>query len=200
MQTPSDRNQPSPRRMPNSLPPIEYSPNDLVRRVQAMGIVKFKGRRLRTSVALYGQLVTLRADRDVDGAYDVFYCHQRSTDSASTSPNPKGSECPHVLARVLPMSPVCADPQHLTPSLRSRCQGTLRSWFAASPRHALRGFRRQPVQACSHRSWSAYGWRTPRALGGGVRPGGTERVGLCRVVNEHLEMHGGFGVDVTGSR
>lgn len=77
MQTPADRYQPSPRRMPSSLPAIEYSPDDQVRRVQAMGIVKFQGRRLRTSVALHGQPVALRADRDVDGAFDVFYCHQK---------------------------------------------------------------------------------------------------------------------------
>lgn len=77
MQTPSDRYQPSLRSMPSSLPPIEYSPDDVVRRVQAMGIVKFKGRRLRTSVALHGQPVALRPDRDIDGAYDVFYCHQK---------------------------------------------------------------------------------------------------------------------------
>jgi len=77
MQTPADRYQPSPRRMPSSLPAIEYSPDNQVRRVQAMGIVKFKGHRLRTSVALHGQPVALRADRDVDGAYDVFYCHQK---------------------------------------------------------------------------------------------------------------------------
>lgn len=77
MQTPADRYAPSLRAMPASLPNIEYSPDDLVRRVQALGIVKFKGRRLRTSIALHGQPVALRADRDVDGAYDVFYCHQK---------------------------------------------------------------------------------------------------------------------------
>jgi hypothetical protein len=58
---------------PCALPEIEYSPDDLVRRVQALGIVKFKGRRLRTSTALHGEPVALRADRVVDGAYDVFY-------------------------------------------------------------------------------------------------------------------------------
>ena len=77
MQTPADRYAPSARRMPSTLSPIEYSPNDEVRRVQALGVVKFKGRRLRTSVALHGEPVALRADPDLDGAYDVFYCHQR---------------------------------------------------------------------------------------------------------------------------
>lgn len=77
MHTPADRYEASPRSMPSSLPPIEYSPDDLVRRVQALGIVKFQGRRLRTSVALHGQPVALRPDRDVDGAYDVYYCHQK---------------------------------------------------------------------------------------------------------------------------
>jgi transposase InsO family protein len=77
MQTPADRYEPSPRRMPSSLSAIEYSPDDQVRQVQALGIVKFKGRRLRTSVALHGEPVALRADRNADGVYDVFYCHQK---------------------------------------------------------------------------------------------------------------------------
>lgn len=77
MQTPADRYAPSPRSMPGSLPNFEYSPGDLIRRVQALGIVKFKGRRLRTSAALHGEIVALRADGKTDGAYDVFYCHQR---------------------------------------------------------------------------------------------------------------------------
>lgn len=77
MQTPAEYYQPSPRRMPNCLPPIEYGPNDLVRKVHRTGVIRFKGRVLRTSEGLRGQPVALRADPRVDGAYDVFYCHQK---------------------------------------------------------------------------------------------------------------------------
>ena len=77
MKTPIERYSVSPRRWPTSLPPIEYGARDETRLVQAEGIVKFKGRRLRTSAALQGQPVGLRPLDDCEGVYDVFYCHQR---------------------------------------------------------------------------------------------------------------------------
>jgi transposase InsO family protein len=77
MKTPAERYEPSPRSMPSTLPPIEYSPDDQIRKVQAMGIVKFKGRRLRIGLSLHGLPVAFRADPQVDGVYDVFFCHQR---------------------------------------------------------------------------------------------------------------------------
>ena len=63
--------------MPKSLPPIEYGSADEVRNVQACGIVKFKGHRLRTSYALHGEPVALRPVTEQDGVYDVYFCHQR---------------------------------------------------------------------------------------------------------------------------
>lgn len=77
MQTPIDRYRTSHRPMPKSLPPIEYGPDDEVRNVQACGIVKFKGLRLRTSYALHGEPVALRPVVDQDDVYDVYFCHQR---------------------------------------------------------------------------------------------------------------------------
>jgi len=77
MQTPVERYSPSLRPMPESLPAIEYACDDEVRNVQACGIVKFKGRRLRRSYALHGQPVAMRPSPDGDGIYDVFYCHQK---------------------------------------------------------------------------------------------------------------------------
>ena len=77
MLTPIERYRVSHRAMPRSLPPIEYGANDIVRNVQACGIVKFKRRRLRTSYALHGYPVALRPVVDRDGVYDVFFCHQR---------------------------------------------------------------------------------------------------------------------------
>jgi transposase InsO family protein len=77
MQTPIERYSPSQRPMPDRLPPIEYGSDDEVRNVQACGIVKFKGRRLRTSYALHGEPVAIRPTLEGDGVYDVFYCHQK---------------------------------------------------------------------------------------------------------------------------
>ena len=77
MQTPVERYKPSLRPMPDQLPPIEYGPDDEVRNVQACGIVKFKGRRLRTSYALHGEPVAMRPSEAGDGVYDVYYCHQK---------------------------------------------------------------------------------------------------------------------------
>jgi hypothetical protein len=77
MQTPIERYAPSPRAMPTTLPPIEYGPQDIVRKVSTNGILKFQGRRLRTSTALEGHCVALRPVEDKDGAYDVYFYHQR---------------------------------------------------------------------------------------------------------------------------
>lgn len=77
MQTPVERYKPSRRTFPRSLPSIEYGPADIVRNVQACGIVKFQGRRLRTSYALHGEPVALRAVDGRDGIFDVYFCHQR---------------------------------------------------------------------------------------------------------------------------
>ena len=77
MQTPMDRYAPSPRSMPRRLPSVEYKPDDIVRKVSISGVVRLKGLRLRTSIALYGQHIALRPIRDCDGVYDVFLCHQR---------------------------------------------------------------------------------------------------------------------------
>jgi transposase InsO family protein len=76
MLTPAERYTVSPRPMPATLPPIEYAPGGIVRSVQAGGIVKFQGRRLRTSLALHGQPIALRPLEESDGVYDVFFCNQ----------------------------------------------------------------------------------------------------------------------------
>jgi transposase InsO family protein len=76
MQTPSQRYRPSPRSFPAHLPPIEYAPDDLVRRVQQGGWISFKGHDLRVSKALIGQPVALRPRLQEDGCFDLFFCHQ----------------------------------------------------------------------------------------------------------------------------
>jgi transposase InsO family protein len=77
MQVPASRYRPSTRAFPEALPPIEYGPDDSVRRVQAEGWLHFRGHALRVPKAFHGQPVALRPAPDVDGRFDVFYCHQR---------------------------------------------------------------------------------------------------------------------------
>lgn len=76
MQTPADRYRSSPRTMPGSLPPVEYLPGDLVRKVQSEGWFSVQGREIKVSKALAGQPVACRPTPQ-DGQFDVFFCHQK---------------------------------------------------------------------------------------------------------------------------
>ena len=76
MQTPTTRYVMSPRPMPEHLPPIEYAPGDIVRRVQQQGFLSYRGRSLRISKAFAGYPVALRPTVS-DGLFDVFFCHQK---------------------------------------------------------------------------------------------------------------------------
>ena len=77
MHTPASRYSASPRSMPAQLPPVEYGPDDIVRRVGDGGRISIKGRKLRVGKGLVGQHVALRPRLDVRGAYDVHFCHHR---------------------------------------------------------------------------------------------------------------------------
>jgi len=75
MQTPSQRYQASRLPMPTELPPVEYGPDDLVRRVQSGGWIDVKGRQIRIYESLRGEQIGLRPRSDRDGSYDLYYCH-----------------------------------------------------------------------------------------------------------------------------
>jgi hypothetical protein len=77
MQTPASRYVPSPRSMPSKLPEVQYGPDDTVRRVGDGGRIKFKGKTFRVGKALIGQPVALRARRDCDATFDVYFCHHK---------------------------------------------------------------------------------------------------------------------------
>lgn len=79
MKTPVTRYQPSDRRYPETLPPIEYGPDDQVRKVQDKGEVSFKGVKLRVPKCLRGEPVAFRPT-NVDGKFSVYYCHHRILD------------------------------------------------------------------------------------------------------------------------
>lgn len=76
MATPASRYTMSPRAYPSVLPPIEYGPTDLVRKVQQDGIIYFKGRECPVGRAFHGYPVGVRPTL-ADGIFDVFFCHQK---------------------------------------------------------------------------------------------------------------------------
>lgn len=77
MQTPSQRYRASPRSMPKELPPIEYGPDDLVRKVQGGGWIDFKGRQIRIFESLRGQPVALRPQVECENSFDLYFCHHK---------------------------------------------------------------------------------------------------------------------------
>lgn len=79
MQTPASRYQASPRPFPEALPPIEYGPADIVRKVSAAtSTITFHKRRFKIGNAFRGYPVALRPTT-TDGQYDVFFCAKRIT-------------------------------------------------------------------------------------------------------------------------
>jgi len=76
MATPADRYQPSPRPYTEVLPPIEYGPDDQVRKVSSDGFINFKNKAWRLSKAFRGEYIALRPTTE-DGRFDVHYCAHR---------------------------------------------------------------------------------------------------------------------------
>lgn len=76
MATPSSRYRMSERSFVESLPAIEYSPGDVVRKVQDGGLISYRGVSYRVGGAFKGHPVGLRATRQ-DGLWDVYFCQSR---------------------------------------------------------------------------------------------------------------------------
>ena len=76
MVTPASRYTISLRSYPTSLPPIEYGPQDHVRKVQQQGEIYFQGREWPVGKAFRGLPVGLRPTLN-DGVYDVHFCHHK---------------------------------------------------------------------------------------------------------------------------
>ena len=70
--TPISRYHVSTRAFPEVLPPIEYSPSDILRKVQAKGEISFHGREFKVGRAFRGFHVALRPTT-TDGLWDVFF-------------------------------------------------------------------------------------------------------------------------------
>ena len=58
------------------LPPIEYSSDDQVRRVQKQGDISFLGRHFQVGLPFRGQLVAVRPT-SIDGVHEVYFVCQR---------------------------------------------------------------------------------------------------------------------------
>lgn len=78
LDTPLRHYQPSLRRFPERLPPVDY-PDRIVRKVQANGRISFAGQKWSVGKAFIGHRVALRP-ADQDGRYDVFFCQQAIAD------------------------------------------------------------------------------------------------------------------------
>lgn len=74
--TPATHYQPSLRRVPDQVPPIEYPAGLLVRKGQQGGVVYVHGREFRIGNAFTGYPIGLQPTQ-VDGVFDVLFCHQR---------------------------------------------------------------------------------------------------------------------------
>ena len=86
LNTPASRYQVSPREFPEILPPIEYDPDDQVRKVDISGRISFQGRPFRVGKAFHHRPVALRPDSQ-DGVWNVFFSihHIGSLDLTKTT-------------------------------------------------------------------------------------------------------------------
>lgn len=75
LNVPGSRYRISPRTFPETLPGIQYGPDDVVRKVQAGGHVNFRGNAIKVSSALRGQPVAFRPSPQTEGLFHVFFCH-----------------------------------------------------------------------------------------------------------------------------
>lgn len=73
---PASRYEVSGRPFPEALPPIEYGPEDQVRRVQQNGWISVRGVSYLVGKAFEGEPVALRRTA-VEGVWDVYYCSAR---------------------------------------------------------------------------------------------------------------------------
>jgi transposase InsO family protein len=76
LQPPIRRYRPSTRGFPEVLPPIEYGPDDQVRKVQDKGEFSFQGRSWKISKAFHGYPVGLRPSAQ-DGFFEVYFCQYK---------------------------------------------------------------------------------------------------------------------------
>lgn len=79
MEVPASLYQVSPRLFKEKPQEIPYAPEDMVRKVQAGGIIWVNGGEYKIPQAFRGERVALRPRPQEDGVMDVFYCKQKIT-------------------------------------------------------------------------------------------------------------------------
>jgi transposase InsO family protein len=100
-EVPASRYRPSPRTMPETLPPVEYDTHEIVRTVgTTKTYISFKGRLWKVPQAFRGERVAIRP-RGPEGNYGVFFGAHQIADIDLTTP--KGVS--HVSEQVSTMSP-----------------------------------------------------------------------------------------------
>ncbi|BEU22757.1 IS481 family transposase [Paraburkholderia sp. 22B1P] len=65
------------RRMPERLPEPEYGCGDEVLQVNASGVVRVRGEKVKLSIALKGLQVAARPSEEDDGVIEIWFAHQR---------------------------------------------------------------------------------------------------------------------------
>jgi transposase InsO family protein len=78
LQVPADRYRLSPRPYPETLPSIEYGPNDLLVKLRPNGELYFRKRFFYVNRAFVGQPLALRPTL-IDGVWDLFFSHKQIT-------------------------------------------------------------------------------------------------------------------------
>lgn len=76
MKTPAQQYNISKRSLPEKLDPIEYGPNDIIRKVQDKGFISYKNHSFLIGKAFHTYPVALRHTVD-DGIMDVYFSHQK---------------------------------------------------------------------------------------------------------------------------
>jgi len=76
MHVPASRYKPSRRQYKENPPPVEYGPDDQVRKVQQGGWISYQGKEYRLPKAFCGERIAVRPT-DNDGLFDVYFCNQK---------------------------------------------------------------------------------------------------------------------------
>lgn len=103
--TPGSRYAASPRGYPETLPAIEYSDGDIVRKVWANGSVSFQGRRFHVANAFRGYPIAFRPTA-IDGVWDAYFLVHPICRVDFRAGEVMVESVYHVPEQVLPMSPV----------------------------------------------------------------------------------------------
>ena len=75
MQTPDQRYAPSLREFKERLDPIEYLPDDIVRKVDCDGYISYAGKLFKAGTVFKGNFVAIRPTKK-DGEFNIFFCQQ----------------------------------------------------------------------------------------------------------------------------